>query len=71
MFYRPSIKNARLNVNAGKWPCMGARIYLLILGSMMLICELIVIRHEVRGFYVEVLREVNTFFYMQKPPFGF
>ena len=69
IFYRRALKDVRL---AGNGTCICDRwIYLLILGSMMLICELIVMRHEVHGFYVEVMKEVNTVFYIQKPPIGF
>ena len=69
--YRRSLINVCLKFDAGNRRCTWARWIYLAIGSMMLIFELIVMRHEVRGFYLEVLKEVNTFFYIQKPPFGF
>ena len=69
--YRRSLKNVCLKLDAGNGTCTWARWMYLIVGSLMLICELIVMRHEVHGFYLEVLKEVNTFFYIQKLPFVF
>ena len=46
-------------------------VYLLILGSLVFVCEIIVLRHDVQGFYLEVLKEMNTIFYIKKSTFGF
>lgn len=70
--YGRSVKNVSPKFNAGNstsicppWS------YLFILGTIVLICELIVVRQEMQGFYVEVLKEINTFYYIRKFPFGF
>jgi len=71
MRYPRSFKNDRFRPDAGNDHMYAPSIYLLIFGSIVLICELIVMRHEVRGFYLEVVKEMNAVFYVQKLLFGF
>ena len=72
ILYRRLLKNGRLKFKANGYTRIYVpSIYLLILGSMVLICELIVMRHEVHGFYLEVLREMNGIFYIKESNFGF